>query len=74
MQKTLIVVLSVIVGVLLLVLAGMYAMTPAHNLPAFLPGYDMTSKLHYKHAIGAFLLSLAVFAFGWFQTGKKSSK
>ncbi len=74
MQKTLIVVLSVVVGAALLIAAGMYAFTPAHSLPSFFPGFEMSSKIHYKHAIGSFFLSLAVFAFAWFQTGKKSSK
>jgi len=66
---------AVIVGILLLVAAGIYFTTPAHALPMFFPGYDAAlSKIHITHAIGTFGLALACFAFAWFQTGKKLSK
>ena len=59
-------------GVIFLIIAAIYFMTPAHSLPSFFPGYDTTSKIHIKHAIGSLCLGLACFAFAWFQTGKKS--
>jgi cytochrome c biogenesis protein CcdA len=67
--------LAGILGVLLLILAVIYFITPASSLPSFLPGYDPTlAKAHLKHGVGALLLAGAVFAFVWFQSGKKSPK
>lgn len=67
--------LAALVGVLFLVVAIMYFTIPAHSLPHFFPGFDPSdAKTHIKHGIGAVGLSLACFAFAWFQTGKKSSK
>lgn len=65
------VLVSVIVGILLLILAVVYWITPANSLPGVLPGFDSTlTTPHHKHAIGALLLSLAVFAFVWFNFKK----
>lgn len=72
MNQKLLVTLSVVAGLVLLVAAGMYFMTPANSLPAFFPGHDMTSKIHYKHGIGALGLGLAAFALAWFKSGKKA--
>ncbi len=72
MNKGLIVIAAVL-GIMMLLIAGVYFFIPANVLPAFLPGYDTNqTKVHYKHGIGALGLSLAVFAFAWFQSGKKS--
>ncbi len=63
-----------LVGVLLVILAIVYWVTPAGSLPAFLPGYLAgSSTIHVKHGIGALLLGLAAFAYVWFQGGKKTS-
>ena len=65
--------LAIVLGLLLIMLAVVYATTPADALPHFLPGYDASmSTVHVKHAIGAGLLGLAAFAFAWFQSGKKA--
>ena len=70
-----IVILSIVLGVLLLILAGTYFIEPANSLPHFIPGYQAgLMKHHTTHAIGSLLLGLALFAFAWFQSGKKSSK
>lgn len=67
--------IAIVVGILFLIIAGVYFVTPAHSLPTFFPGFDATiTKAHYKHGIGALGLALACFAFAWFNTGKKSSK
>jgi len=64
---------AIIVGVLLIVLAILYFITPANSLPAFLPGHDPASSAHHmKHGIASLLLGLACFAYVWFQGGKKS--
>lgn len=74
MNKPLVLV-SIIIGVLLIVVAVMYFITPANSLPGFFPGHQVgLMKHHFKHGIGALLLGLGVFAFAWFQSGKKSPK
>ena len=73
MNKKIIVSGAVILGILFIALAIMYWMTPAGSLPAFMPGYSVGSAtVHIKHGIGACILGLALFAFAWFKSGKKT--
>ncbi|MCL4384264.1 hypothetical protein M1116_02330 [Patescibacteria group bacterium] len=76
MNKTLLIVLSVVAGLLCLVLAFIYFTTPAAALPHFLPGFNaaLTKVHHYKHGLGALILGLGCFVFAWFQSGQKSAK
>lgn len=54
--------LAVLIGVLLLIAAVFYFITPAANLPGFLPGHEAgVTTPHTKHGILA--LALAVCAF-----------
>lgn len=63
----------VFLGLVLLVLAIVYFITPANFLPGFLPGYDGGSvKVHFKHGIGALLLAVASFVLVWFKSKGKS--
>jgi hypothetical protein len=63
---------AVIIGVLLLVVAGIYLAEPAKSLPSFFPGHAAGSTHHHvKHGIAAIVVALAVFAFAWFQTGPR---
>jgi hypothetical protein len=69
-----IIALSVIIGILFVIVAGVYFMKTADQLPSFFPGYDAAiATKHIKHGIGAFLLGVACFVFAWFQSGPKSS-
>jgi hypothetical protein len=63
-------VVALILGVVFLGLTAMYWLTPAGSLPSFLPGYDTTNAAihHHKHAVGAFVVALVLFAFAWFQS------
>ncbi len=62
-------ILAVILGIILLIAAVVYFITPANALPGFMPGYDATlTKTHFKHGIGALFLSLALFAYVWFKS------
>ena len=68
----------VLVGVLLIVVAVVYFVEPAHSLPSFFPGHVSASDAeanhhHTKHGIAALVVALALFAFAWFQTGPKTS-
>ena len=69
---------AVIVGVVLIVVAIVYFVTPEHSLPSFFPGHASASSAeadhhHTKHGIAALVVALACFAFAWFQTGPKAS-
>ncbi len=68
---------AVVLGVLLIVVAIVYFVTPEHSLPSFFPGHSSASDPeashhHTKHGIAALVLALALFAFAWFQTGPKA--
>lgn len=68
---------AVILGVVLLVVAIVYFVTPEHSLPSFFPGHTSTGSSeanhhHTKHGIAALVVALACFAFAWFQTGPKT--
>ncbi len=63
---------AAVLGFIFLIIAVIYFVTPAHSIPSFFPGFDTSSKIHIKHAIGSLCLGLACFAFAWFRTAKKS--
>lgn len=60
---------AVVIGIALIVVAVVYWVEPAKSLPSFFPGHESSSHHHFKHGIAAFVVGLAVLAFGWFQTG-----
>jgi Na+/H+ antiporter NhaD/arsenite permease-like protein len=68
---------AVILGIVLIVVAVIYFVTPEHSLPSFFPGHTSASSAeanhhHTKHGLAALVVALACFAFAWFQTGPKS--
>jgi Na+/H+ antiporter NhaD/arsenite permease-like protein len=68
---------AVALGILLLVVAVIYFVTPEHSLPSFFPGHASATSAeanhhHAKHGIAAVIVALACFAFAWFQTGPKT--
>lgn len=70
---------AVLLGVLLLVVAVVYFVEPAHSLPSFFPGHVSATDAeathhHTKHGIAALVVALALFAFAWFQTGPKTQR
>lgn len=68
------VLISIAIGILLILLGVYYFVTPANQLPTFIPGSDHTdTSIHYKHGLASILLGAAALIFAWFQTGKKSS-
>jgi len=74
-NKRLLVLAAIVVGVALIVIAGIYWAEPAKSLPSFFPGHQKGSNHHHtKHGIAAFLVGLASFAFAWFNTGPKRSR
>ncbi len=67
--------LLVLAGVLLIVIAVVYFVEPAHSLPSFFPGHEAhATKHHTKHGIAALLVGLAAFAVAWISTGTKKAQ
>jgi hypothetical protein len=66
---------AAIVGVLFLVVAAIYFVQTAADLPSFFPGHQAGSTHHHvKHGIAALVVGLGCFVFAWFQSGPKSSR
>jgi hypothetical protein len=65
---------ALLAGLVLLVLAIVYAVDSADALPSFFPGHQAGSAHHHvKHGIAAFLLAAGCFTFAWFQTGPSAA-
>jgi hypothetical protein len=60
--------LLTVLGVILLVVAGVYAVVPADQLPGLLPGHeDGVTRVHMKHAMASGLGGIVLLAAGvWF--------
>jgi ABC-type transporter Mla subunit MlaD len=70
---------AVIVGILLVVVAVVYFVEPAHSLPSFFPGHVSAGNAeadhhHTKHGIAALVVAFACFAFAWFASGPSSTE
>jgi Na+/H+ antiporter NhaD/arsenite permease-like protein len=68
---------AVALGIVLIVVAIVYFVTPEHSLPSFFPGHGSAggpeaNHHHTKHGIAALVLAVACFVFAWFQTGPKA--
>jgi uncharacterized membrane-anchored protein YitT (DUF2179 family) len=67
-------VIAVILGFILVAIAIVYWVEPAHGLPSFFPGHEAGSSHHHtKHGIAAFLLGIGCFVFAWFRSGPARS-
>ncbi|MDE1975159.1 MAG: hypothetical protein KGI49_01470 [Patescibacteria group bacterium] len=74
MNNRTLVAVSVVVGVLFVLLAIYYWVTPAGSLPSFMPGFESGSAhVHLKHGLASFIVGLGVFAYAWFKGGKRGA-
>ncbi len=74
MQNNVVTIGAAVVGLVFLILAGVYWTHTADSLPAFLPGHVAgDAHVHFKHGIGSLVLALALFAFAWFSSGRKTT-
>ncbi len=65
---------SIILGIIFIILAGMYWFMAAGSLPTFMPGYEAgVTTIHIKHGLASLILALALFIFAWFKSAKKST-
>jgi hypothetical protein len=55
-----------LLGVVLLIVAGVYFLLPADQLPAFFPGHEAgVTHVHTKHGIVAGVAGVVLLATGW---------
>ena len=60
-------VVAALLGLVSLVLAVVYFLTPAASLPSFLPGFQPgEAAIHVKHAIGSLVAAIAFFVVAGF--------
>ncbi|HVW91302.1 MAG TPA: hypothetical protein VHB74_01705 [Devosia sp.] len=63
------VIVALVLGVVFLILAVYYWLTPAGALPGFFPGFEQGVAAHHvKHAIVALVIAVVLFCFAWFQS------
>ncbi len=56
----------ILLGVVLLVLAGVYFLIPGEQLPSFFPGHETgVMRVHVKHGIVAGVAGVVLLAAGW---------
>jgi hypothetical protein len=52
-------------GVVLLIIASVYFLIPADQLPSFFPGHETgVTRMHYKHGIASGVLGMVLVAAG----------
>jgi hypothetical protein len=61
-------------GLALVALAVVYFVTPAHQLPALLPGHDTTSRHHIKHGLAMLMLAAGAGVGAWFFSAPNRSR
>ncbi len=63
---------AVVLGIIFVIIAIYYWITPAGSLATFIPGYETgVTTIHIKHGLASFILGLGLFAYAWFKGGKK---
>ena len=56
---------STVLGVILLIVAAIYFLVPAEQLPAFFPGHAAgVARMHYKHGVLAGVIGVVLLAVG----------
>lgn len=58
--------IAYLLGVLLIVVAAIYLMVPADQLPSFFPGADATlPRIRIKHGIASAAIGIVLLVVGW---------
>ena len=53
-----------LLGVLLLIVAAIYFVLPADQLPSFFPGHENVARMRYKHGIASGVVGIILLAAG----------
>jgi amino acid permease len=57
--------IATLLGVVLLIVAAVYFLVPADQLPGFFPGHETgVARMHYKHGIASIVLGLVLLGAG----------
>jgi hypothetical protein len=73
MQNKTLSVLAVVLGIVFVIVALVYWITPAGSLPSFMPGFIAGSAIiHVKHGLAALIVGALLFVYAWFASGKKA--
>jgi hypothetical protein len=67
------VVVLIVAGFALIGLGVVYFVTPAHQLPALLPGHDTTGRYHIKHGLAMLMLAAGTWVGAWFLSAPRPS-
>jgi hypothetical protein len=60
-----------VLGIVLIVIAGIYFVTPADSLPSFFPGHEAgVMRTHLKHGLVSGAIGMVLLAAGWWM-GRK---
>ena len=63
---------AITLGILFIALAIYYWITPAGSIASYIPGFEVgVTTVHIKHGIASFIVGLGLFAYAWFNGGKK---
>lgn len=64
-----------VLGVVLVAVAIVYFVSPAHSLPAMMPGHQAGLQRHHTtHGLAALALAVLVWIGAWFTTAPKDSQ
>jgi hypothetical protein len=58
--------IAYLLGIVLIVIAAVYFVTPADHLPSFFPGHAAgVTRVHMKHGVLAGVVGIVLLAIGW---------
>jgi len=61
-----------LLGIILIIVAVVYFVMPADQLPSFMPGHQAgVMRVHYKHGLLSGVLGVVLLIVGWFM-GRRS--
>jgi hypothetical protein len=67
MKRSIRVALGIILGLFLVGIAALYWLTPAGQLPTYVPGYEAgVTSTHFKHGLAALILGIFSLIYAWF--------
>jgi hypothetical protein len=59
--------IAYILGIVLIIVAGIYLAVPADSLPSFFPGHEAgLGRVRLKHGIASGAVGVVLLAIGWF--------
>jgi hypothetical protein len=64
--------IAYLLGIILIVIAVIYFVLPADQLPSFMPGHQAgVMRVHFKHGLASGVVGVVLLAIGWIM-GRRS--